>query len=206
FAGTSADTFTVDGQGKFLYVGQMSNTAPIHAFAIDQNTGALSEIPGSPFPLGIATPHADSTGKFLVGVPGFVDEGSPSGDNHIYVFAIDPNTGVPTAVPGSPVPTVNAAEEFAISPNGKFVYAMEVDGSGNPTTMEGFQMDPNTGALTALPGSPFTILPSTTQCKFDQSGSHMFCADLLFGSKFIALTTNSTTGAVSHTVPDLTAP
>jgi len=201
FAGTSADTFAVDGKGKFLYVGQMSNTSPIHGFAIDQTTGALTEITGSPFVLGISTPHCDASGNFLVGVPGFVDELAPSGDNHIYVFSIDPNTGVPTPVASSP--TVNAAEEFAISPNGKFVYAMEVDASGNPTSMEGFQMDQTTGALTAIQGSPFTTLPSTAQCKFEQSGSHMFCADALFGSSSIVVNSDPNTGALSHTVPDL---
>jgi hypothetical protein len=43
-----------------------------------------------------------------------------------------------------------------------------------------------------------------TQCKFDQNGTEMFCADVLFGSKFFVLNTNTGNGAVSHSVPDLT--
>src|SRR5581483_5067305 len=87
---SSADQFTVDGNGKFLYVGQQSTTLPLYAFMIDQNTGAISPVTGSPFPLGVSTVHADPSGKFLLGVAGYVDEGGSSGDNHVHVFAIDP--------------------------------------------------------------------------------------------------------------------
>ena len=203
---SSADTFAVDGNGKFLYVGQMSSAMPLHVFSIDQNTGAIAPITGSPFPLGISTPHADPSGKFLLGVAGFVDEGGASGDNHIHVFAIDPVTGTPIAVPGSPFPTASSPADFAISPNGLFVYSFGFTSSGTASPIEGFQMDPNTGALTSLQGSPFVSLPTPAQCKFDQSGSEMFCADSLFGSKLMVFTTNSSTGALAHPVTDLTTP
>ncbi len=200
---SSADTFAVDGNGKFLYVGQMSTTLPLHIFAIDQNTGAIAPIPGSPFPLGISTPHADPSGKFMLGIAGFVDEGGASGDTHIHVFAIDPVTGALSPVPGSPFATASSPEEFAISPNGSFVYSFGFTSSATNAPIEGFQMDPTTGALTSLQGSPFVSLPAPAQCKFDQSGGEMFCTDSIFGSKLMVFTTNSTNGAVSHNAQDL---
>jgi hypothetical protein len=66
--------------------------------------------------------------------------------------------------------------------------------SGNSTgataAIEGFQLDSTTGALTALPGSPFTTLPLVADCQFDQGGGAAFCIDSLFGTKFSVLTAN----------------
>jgi 6-phosphogluconolactonase len=193
----SVDVMTVDGNGKFLYIGEQSASGPVHAFAIDQTTGALTAVTGSPFAFTIATPHADSTGKFLVGIPGYVDEGTSS-INLIHVFSIDPSTGVPTEVPLSPFATANAPLEFAIHPSGKFVYVMEVSGSG-AAAMEGFQMDATTGALTPLAGSPFTTLPTTLQCKFDQSGNEMVCATDFFTGSFVGFNVDPNTGALTNT-------
>ena len=77
----------VDGSGKFLYASQGSHFLPIYGFSIDQNTGALSQVIGSPFVLNVAGVRTDFTGKYAVGLTGIV------GDNHLYVFAIDPTTG-----------------------------------------------------------------------------------------------------------------
>ncbi len=199
----SADSMTVDGGGKFLYVGQLSPSNPVAAFSIDQNNGAIAEIPGSPFFLGIATVHADPSGKFLLGVAGILDAGNSIHDHHIHVFSIDATTGAPAAVAGSPFLTTSEPFEFAIHPGGKFVYSFGSDSTGAVTSVEGFQIDTTTGALSALPGSPFTSLPSVADCQFDQGGGAAFCIDALFGTKFSVLTTNPTTGGLTHTVPDL---
>ena len=202
---SSVDVFTVDGNGKFLYVGEQnaSSGALVHGFSIDQTTGALTAISGSPFALGVSTLHADPSGKYLLGVRGYVDLGGTSSDNNIHVFAIDPTTGSPSPVSGSPFAMSAAANEFAIHPTGKFVYTMDVDASGSPAAMEGFQMDPTTGILTPLAGSPFTALPGGAQCLFEQSGVAMFCADRYFGSNFEVFSVNPNSGAITHTVTDL---
>jgi len=199
----SADSMTVDGGGKFLYVGQLSPSNPVAAFSIDQNNGAIAQIAGSPFPLGVATVHADASGKFLLGVAGILDSGNSISDHHVYVFSIDATTGAPTAVAGSPFLTTSAPFEFALHPGGKFVYTFGSDSSGAVTAMEGFQINTTTGALSALPGSPFTTLPIVSDCQFDQGGGQAFCIDALFGRKFSVFTTNPTTGALTHTVSDL---
>lgn len=202
---SSADVFTVDGNGKFLYVGEQNDTASalVHGFSIDQTTGALTQLTGSPFSLGVSTLHADSTGKFLLGIRGYVDLGGPSNDNNIYVFSIDPNTGLPSAVPGSPFPMSGSANEFAVHPTGKFVYTMDVANGSTAARVEGFQMNQSTGALTPLTGSPFTALPGAAQCKFEQTGVAMFCADTYFGSNFEVFNIDPNTGAVTHTVTQL---
>lgn len=199
---SSVDVLTVDGSGKFLYVGEQGTQ--VHGFLIDQTTGDLSPMlaGGTAFPLNIATPRADSSGKFLFGVAGFGDEGTAT-DAHIHVFSIDPNTGVPTEIAGSPFATATPPLDFAISPNGKFLYSFGTTSSSTAAPIEGFQIDPTSGALTALTGSPFASLPGAGQCKFDQSGGIMICSDLYGGSTFRVFAANSTTGALTHTGTDL---
>jgi 6-phosphogluconolactonase (cycloisomerase 2 family) len=192
-----AHVLAVDGSGKFLYVGQGSSFLPIHAFSIDQNNGALSPITGSPFALNVAGVRTDFTGKFAVGLSGTV------GDNHLYVFAIDSTTGALSSVSGSPFATAaNQLLDLRVHPSSQFVYSFGQNSSGSTAAIEGFQLDPSTGALTALPGSPFTSLPTVLTCKWDQGGGEAFCPNATT-SAFTVLDSNPSTGALAHTVTDL---
>ncbi len=195
-----AAVLAVDGTGKFLYVGQDLPALPIYAFSIDQNTGALSPVAGSPFSLNVAGVRTDFLGKFAVGITG------NTGDNHLYVFAIDPTTGALTAVNHSPFTTVASTPlNLEIHPNSQFVYSFGLDSNGAYTAMEGFAIDSSTGALTALAGSPFTAPPIAAFCKWDQAGVDAFCANAA-SSAFSILDTNTSTGALTHTATDLTVP
>jgi len=200
----SADSLAVDGQGRFLYVGQLSPLTPIDVFTIDQNTGALSEL--GPFNLGVAQLHADPSGNFLLGVAEIADNFSVATDRHIYVFSIDQTTGAPTPVAGSPFTTSGAPFDFSIHPNGKFVYTTEITpGGGSLTPIEGFQLDATTGALTTLPGSPFTGLMGA-YCKIDPNGGSLFCDPSNALAGFTVFSVNSTTGGLTNTVTPLVVP
>ncbi len=193
-----AQVLAVDGTGKFLYVGQDLPALPIYAFSIDQNNGALSPAVGSPFFLGVAGVRTDFTGKFAIGLTG------TTGDNHLYVFAIDPSTGALSAVNNSPFATVTSTPlNLRIHPSSQFVYSFGLDSNSNFAALEGFAIDPSSGALTALSNSPFTTLSIVADCKWDQGGGEAFCADVA-SSAFSVLDTNTSTGALAHTVTDLT--
>jgi len=195
-----AALLAVDGTGKFLYVGQNLPPLPIYAFSIDQNTGALSPVVGSPFSLNVAAVRTDFLGKFAVGITG------NTGDNHLYVFAIDPTTGALAAVNNSPFTTVASTPlNLQIHPSSQFVYSFGLDSNSVYTAMEGYAIDPTTGALTALAGSPFTAPPIVAFCKWDQAGAEAFCANAATPA-FSILGTNTSTGALTHTVTDLTVP
>src|SRR3984893_15464522 len=195
-----AQVLAVDGSGKFLYVGQDIPALPIYAFSIDQNTGALSQAVGSPFGLGVAGVRTDFTGKFAVGITG------NTGDNPLYVFAIDATTGALAPVNKSPFATVTSTPlNLRIHPGSKFVYSFGLDNNSSFAAVEGFAIDPTTGALTALGNSPFTSLPIVADCKWDQGGTEAFCADAA-ASAFSVLDTNTSTGTLTYTVPDLAVP
>lgn len=197
---SSADIIAIDGSGSFLYAGQGFPSSGVAGFAIDKTTGALTPLAGSPFNLGIA--QIRTNGKFLVGVAEIQDAGASAVDSHVYVYSINSTTGVPTAVSGSPFVTTNAPYDVTVSPNGKFIYLPEVVVGGTAAAMEGFQMDTTTGALSALTGSPFTSLPFTTQCQFDQLGAVMICGTS--GGSMTALGASATNGSVTHAA-DLSA-
>ena len=188
----------VDGTGKFLYAGQGLAALPVYAFSIDQNTGALSQVVGSPFGLGVAGVRTDFTGKFAVGLTGV------GGDNHLYVFAIDATTGALAPVSNSPfATTMSTPENLRIHPSSQFVYSFGLDTNSTVSAIEGFSIDATTGALTPLAGSPFTSLPIVADCKWDQGGGEAFCANAA-ANAFSVLSTSTSTGALTHTVTDLT--
>jgi 6-phosphogluconolactonase len=191
-----AAVLAVDGSGTFLYVGQNIPALPVYEFSIDQTTGALLA-PGTPLNLGVAGVRTDFVGKFAIGLTG------TALDNHLYVFAIDPTTGFLTPVTNSPFATATSTpENLRIHPSSQFVYSFGLDSNSNVAPIEGFSIDPSTGALTALAGSPFTTLPTAQDCKWEQGGVEAFCPNAT-SNAFSVLDTSPATGALAHTVPDL---
>lgn len=195
-----ANSLAVDGTGKYLYVGQVFSSIPIVGFSIDQTTGALTELSNSPFNLGVAVVRADSSGKFLLGVTNDLLAGTAT-DTHTSVFAIDSTSGNLTPVSGSPFATVAIPVALSVHSNG-FVYSSVINSTGLAQAFEGYKLNATTGVLTALPGSPFTNFPPVIRCEFISNGTWAFCQS---ADGFSALGVNTTTGALSHTVTDLSA-
>jgi 6-phosphogluconolactonase len=192
-----ANSLTVDSTGSFLYVGQTFSTNPVAVFAINATTGALSEVSGSPFPLGVAVLQANPAAGYLFGI---ADDTGTSGDQHIHVFSINPNSGAPTAVANSPFPTVSTPFALTVPPSGSFVYPSVDDSSDDVTSLEGYVFDSTTGALSAIAGSPFTTIPPVADCQFEQTGAFAFCNN---ATGFSILSVNTNTGVPSATIPAL---
>jgi 6-phosphogluconolactonase (cycloisomerase 2 family) len=193
-----ADILTVDVSGRFLYAGQIDPTLGVGGYSIDQTTGALTALPGSPFALSVAQIHASPTAEFLLGVAEVQDRAlGPPTDAHIYIYVINSSTGIPTAV-GSPVLTLAAPFDFAISPNGAYVYALEaVGGTSTDAPIEGFSL--NAGVLTSI--GTFSGVPTAEGCRFEQTGAYLFCIDSIIGGSTLTVNVaNPSTGALIHGV------
>jgi sugar lactone lactonase YvrE len=99
--GVTGTALAVSPSGKFVYAAGYGQ-AQIAAMAVNQSSGALTLVPGSPFDNGpfrnggapISDAHVDASGKYLV----LAD----SENAEITVFAIDQSTGALTNVSGSP--------------------------------------------------------------------------------------------------------
>ena len=148
-------------QGKFLYVSNFNDSAGgISAFTIDFNTGALTPIPGSPFPTGTAGsfpgPSALAVGGNTGNILYVALAGTASANSKIAAFAIDLNTGGLTAVPGSPFATGSNPLYMTLVPITnvgfqEFLYTANV----HDNTISAFTVDGNTGVLTPLSDSPY---------------------------------------------------
>jgi 6-phosphogluconolactonase (cycloisomerase 2 family) len=101
--GTDAGTpqtgnIAIDPTGHFLYVTDSSANNEVVGFTINQTTGALTAMTGSPFLAGTGPVPVviDGSGHFLY-------VGNAVGGDTISMFTTDPNTGVLTPITGSPL-------------------------------------------------------------------------------------------------------
>lgn len=142
--GSAALFVAIDPQGRFAYVGNYTGELTgnsIYVYAIDKTTGAFSPVTGSPFPVsGTADAIApDPSGHFI-----YVTAGTAGG---VQAFAVDAS-GALTSVTGSPFATTVFGGWMTHHPNLEVMYHWR-------NTLDAFSVDPATGVLAALPGSPF---------------------------------------------------
>ena len=107
----------IDRSGRFMYVGQSvgSFDGSIAVFAIDATTGALSHIPGSPFPnvanFGrIAALALSPDGRFLF-----------TGGSALATYSVNPVTGVPTRIAWR----AGYYYGLAVDPTGRFIFGVD---------------------------------------------------------------------------------
>ena len=189
---TSGEEFAlaIDPSGKYLYTTGVANdsayTGVIDGYSIDQTTGALTPLPGSPFPIVPAKCQncfpqevfydmaIDPSGKFLIG-PGWEN-------GVIYVYKIDSATGALTNVAGSPFidgePCSPGCPGYGpisvtVSANDRFVFVQ------NELISEvmSYKLDSSSGTLTLEEGNygPYNSFSLSEDCiRADPSGTLVF--------------------------------
>jgi|HubBroStandDraft_4_1064222.scaffolds.fasta_scaffold01581_3 6-phosphogluconolactonase len=179
---------------QFLYASDTHN-AQLDGFSINQTTGVLTALAGSPFSTGtISIPGA------LAAPPG--DLGSSPGSSLLYatdIAAIDAFTisaaGAPTPLSGSPFVS-QSNFSLTVDPSGRFLYASDDDPPGG---ILAFTID-STGALTAVPDSPFTIPGQTGADSLPSgivdTGSYVYAA-LSLTNQIAGFSIASGTGALT---------
>jgi 6-phosphogluconolactonase len=177
--GSGADAAIIDPSGKYLLVtNNISNDVSV--FSIDSGSGALSQVAGSPF-------YANSDpSEILI---------TPSGK---FVYVTNPGTGMVTGftfsngvlntVPNTPTLSGAGAIGLAVDSSGQFLYVANASALNSfvPTVgnISAFNIDPNTGALTPIVGSPFTVSQGNgpTAITVDPSGRFVYA--VTSGSSF----------------------
>ena len=160
------DSLAMDPAGKFLYAPDASSSQ-IVGFSISTSSGALTPLPGSPFPAGMPPLEVaiDPSGKFL-----YESGGGVSG------FTIDSSTGALTSIPGSPFSTLGSGDVdgLAFHPSGKFLYAAAF----STNKIAAYSIDTTTGVLTAVPGSVFSLSNSNAPLPYsltvDPTGKFLY--------------------------------
>ena len=97
---TDPTSITVTPSGQFVYVNAKFGSE-IWAFRVEPTTGALIQVPGSPYTFGGAQA---ASGVVTDGTGGFLFVGDFGNTPAVLTYKIDPITGALSLVPGSPVP------------------------------------------------------------------------------------------------------
>lgn len=156
----------MDAKGRFLFVLSPS-TSQITMFQIDSSTGALSEVPTSPFAAGFtinpmtapSSPQSiatEASGQFLYVGYQFGSGGGNSGE--LDQFTIDaehlqliPGGGTP--LQNGFLETISGPLAMASAPNGRTLYVylgFWTDQSISASELDAYSIDPITGNLTLL--------------------------------------------------------
>lgn len=209
FSDASAMQLTVttsDAAGNYLYAWNNSQNQDlgISVYKINATTGALAEIPGSPFPVAVESSSwwggdgyiEYSAMQFVISPSGNFAYANVIDDSNIlysvwdlYAFSVDPTTGAVTKLPGYPIsPNVGYPQAMVIHPNGKFLYVSQ---GGNATNASNgiaiFAVNPTTGAINPTPVSfvadnkyccaTMLINPSGSVLLDEGGGWHSFTVD-----------------------------
>jgi 6-phosphogluconolactonase len=181
---------------QFLYasnpqLGLLGTSGSIDAWSINLGTGALTTVQGSPFSLGPlslgAGLAANGPAKVLyVGDAGRIDALKAAAN------------GALSTVIGSPFPA-GTNLYLTVDPQNRFLFASDDTPPGNVLA---FTIDPSTGALTTVAGSPFATIPGSvgnTQpgaIVVDSSGSFVFTA-LTATNQIAAFKITASSGALT---------
>src|SRR5580698_5316052 len=158
-SGNGPTAVTIDPTGTYLLVtnvfGSNGSGGDVSVYTMDSGSGALTEVAGSPFPAN-KNPTAiqfTPSGSFVYVTNTAI--GMVTG------FSFSTSTDALTQVPGSPLISGAGAAALAVDASGQFLYVANPSATNLPPyqstigNISGFNIDPNTGALTVMQGSPF---------------------------------------------------
>jgi len=153
--GSTPHEAVIDPSGKYLLVTNSGGTFDVSVFSIDASSGALTAVAGSPF-------YANAGPDEILFAPSgnFVYVSNP-GSGMVTAFTFDTSSGTLTRVPGSPFFSGAGASGLAIYSAGgsQYLYVANSSavnrGSNTIGNISGFVINPTTGALNTIEGSPF---------------------------------------------------
>jgi 6-phosphogluconolactonase (cycloisomerase 2 family) len=235
---------TFDRLGRALYIGVsqgLSLSSGLYTYSIDQTTGVLTSMPGSPRTSPSGGPRRGTLGA--MGDYLYVPFGLPApgpNPNGVTAFGVNQATGALTGAGSTGVGTPAAgvsANELAAHPSGRFVYSRNSDGTAgifrvgptgvlNPPTfvpvgsgdgivfgsagrfayfmlpgsgsIAGYGVDAATGALSALPGSPYATNGSGANfIQVDPTGQYVVATNVASGT-IAVFAINVANGTLSH--------
>src|SRR5208282_3349511 len=191
--------------------GGVSNAQQFQEYSIDPVSGNLSLLRTENF-----NTVANNAGvDFIATQTGFlygIDTTASPGI--LYGYSVGPS-GALTPLPSLPsVPVLSSVGgvQLLAHPSGKFLYAVpsaaEIVGGPQTAGIFGFAVDPATGNLTSIPGSPFDpTFPFTNPVAISNNGQYIYSQSDQTSTPFFAV--DPTTGALTATVtaaPALSSP
>jgi 6-phosphogluconolactonase (cycloisomerase 2 family) len=168
--------FELSPNGKFLFLGGSflgGAVQAIGALGVDAETGALTAVPGSPFPAD-QIPYqlaVHPSGQFL-----FTENVVLTQEllvQSLSTFLVDASTGALSPSSGSPflLPSNAARGTLAVHPSGKFLYLTSADAANG---IRVWSIDGTSGKITVAPGSPYQVGLAIDNAAFDPTGKFLY--------------------------------
>jgi 6-phosphogluconolactonase len=177
-AGKSPYRVTIAPSGRFVYTANYGSN-DVSAFSINPISGTLTAVPGSPFATGT---HPYKVALSPSGAFAYV---ANSVSRNITAFRVDAGTGALSPVAGSPFVVPGASQDgsgvglgagphaVAVGPNGQYLYVA----NAYSYTVGVYAIDPTSGSLTAIAGSPFAAAQAPWDLAVSASGQHLYVAN-----------------------------
>jgi 6-phosphogluconolactonase len=168
--------------GKFAYVPNFAGNN-ISGFSINQSTGALSAIAGSPYTAGSLPRDIAVTpsGKFAYAIN--------NGSNTISQYSINATTGALTAIVGF-ISTGSGPVKIIAEPSGKFVYVA----NQSSNSISSYSVNQITGELTDLATTPTGSQPISMA--INGAGTYLYTANYT-DSTVSVFAINASTGSLT---------
>jgi len=154
----------------YLYVTN-GNSNNISAFSINASSGALTQVQGSPFGAG-----SGPVGEAVDPVGAFMYVANGESDN-VSAYVINTKSGALTQVQGSPFAAGGYPWQVAIDPTGKFAYVANEGYSSSYGNISAFTINPRSGALTPVKGSPFAAGSGPAGVAIDPTGTFAYVSN-----------------------------
>jgi 6-phosphogluconolactonase (cycloisomerase 2 family) len=180
-AGANIALLGVHPNGKFIYArrGPQTQTVAngVAVFAINQSTGALTEIAGSPFDTG-ANPLAiafDPTSRRMYAGHLLVQD---TPEFNVRAYSVHPDTGALTVIGGSPFASPAFPLSLDVDSSGRYLYVANTQSN----QLTGYRIS-GSGSLSQLASSPSNVGASPTVVTAEEG-----TAPLSLSSKFVYVT------------------
>jgi len=171
--------------GQFVYVAN-ANDNNISGYGVDDTTGVLTPIPGSPFATGTfpRSVTVDPTSRFV-----YV---ANLGDNSVSGFTINAATGALTSIPGSPFAAGSGPICITVDPHGRFAYVANF----SQQSISQYTINAVTGAL--IPGTSVAGAGALQSLAVDPTGTLLYSTNAFLPASVSGFTINQSTGALNN--------
>jgi 6-phosphogluconolactonase (cycloisomerase 2 family) len=171
---TNSHSIAADPGGWFVYTVADDG---IYGFQVDQSSGALVPMPGSPFP-GKSSGSSDSSDITVDPNGNFVFV-SYFGTDTIAAYKIDRSTGALTNTATIQLGGQIGSGVLAVATDfyGRYLYGIRQNVSPTASQIVGYVINEDIGALTPVPGSPFTQNAGGQGFALSPTGPYLYAGD-----------------------------
>jgi 6-phosphogluconolactonase len=196
FRSGSVRSFTLTPSGKFAYLTDSTRDG-LRCLSTDSTSPAFMTGCGTT----LFTSNSPGSGIVRFNQAGQILYASA--DGQVNYFTIDSATGTLTPISGSPAAMPYLAVAAAsLDPTGQFLYvagqAASVPNSGAPSgnLIYAYALDPTTGALSPVAGSPFSFADAPAAMDIESSGKFLYVSSAS-ANRIYAFSIDPTSGALT---------